>query len=199
MKKNTNPRLNPPSRINMKKACFLFTIVGLGTLTLGLSYADEPPKLPTEQVLSENPSTDDRSADPAHSTQARGKTEQKEGKPSTPKVDSHESKPKEHSHASEKGKQAGPVRAQVKRPAEKESHQPELKRPAAKDKILMGKTGEPPGPRPKLPPGNEAVGPRPGVIRSRGATAALVSRVLITSNTKYSAGPLAGTTIKRRP
>jgi len=185
----------------MKKSRFLFAIVGFGALTLGLSYADEPSRPPAEQVLRQNHPTSDPSAGPPHGNQAHGKIDQKEEKPSKPKEDSHDSKPKDDSHPSEKRRPAGPAKSLVKLPSEKESPQLELKKPVtgAKEGPWMSKTGKPHERLAKPPVGNEAIAPRPGVVRSRGATAALVGRVLITSNAKYSAGPLEGAAIKRYP
>jgi hypothetical protein len=196
----------------MKQARFLFTVIAIGAWTLGVSYADGPSRQPSEQAARQNPAASDRSA---HGSQAPGKIEQADGKPSKPKNDrqnskedghakdlkpkddSGHSKPKEEGRVSEKGRKAGPVKSQGK----KEPKQPEPKKAATAAKVgpMTNKTGKPREQPAKSPAGNEALAPRPGLVRTRGATAALVSRVLITSNTKYSAGPLAGVATQRKP
>jgi hypothetical protein len=209
MMRNTTQNLNLPK--NMKTARFLFTFVSAGTLTLGLGYAREPAKQPTEQVLHEN-----------HSTElAPGKTGPAAGKISEPKDDAHapkkigqtgpdksdpkrkpgqdvretdpKRKPGEDVHKTEPKKKPGEDLHKTnlaRKPAE-QARQPELKKPAvAKDGTTMKKAGNLHDPLAKSLAGNEALAPRPGVIRSRGATAALVGRVLIPSNAKFSAGPL---------
>jgi hypothetical protein len=200
----------------MKTARFLFTIIAFGALTLGLSHAGEPapqpteqvlrqnhpigtppqgavkPRPPMEQVLHENHSTRDRSADPAHGNQARGKLDPTDKKHSSPKDDSH---------AAKKIRQAVAVKTEPQRTPGHQVHQPGSKKPAtaAKDRLQMNKTGKPRQQLAKSAVGNQALPPPPGRVRSRNATAALVGRVLITSNAKYSAGPLDGAAIKRKP
>ena len=46
--------------------------------------------------------------------------------------------------------------------------------------------------------GKEAVAAHPAAIRARNVTAAMVGRVLVTSDTKYSAGPLNGAAAPRK-
>jgi hypothetical protein len=176
----------------MKTARFLFIMVAFGAYALRFGYAGESPRQPAERIARENHPISHPSAGPAHGSQERGEIDQKEEKPS---------KVKEDSHTPEKARQAAPVKSQVKLPSEREPHQPEFRKPstAAKDGPLMNRTEKPRQQSARLPAGDEALAPRPGVVRNRGATAANVGRVLITSNARYSAGPLAGAAVKRNP
>jgi hypothetical protein len=151
----------------MKRARFLFIVIGLGALTLASSYAGEP----SRQTV---------------------KNERK---------DETLSKPREDGHSSAMGRQAGPPKSPPKLLPEIESHPPGLKKPAtaAKAGPLTERTEKPREQPAKPPAGNAALAPRPGVVRNRGATAANVGRVLVTSNTRYSAGPLDGAALKRKP
>jgi hypothetical protein len=224
MTRNTTQNLNLPKK--MKTARILFTLVGIGTLNLGLSYADELSKQPTEQVLHENHSTSDPSSDPAHA-----KLKPTEEKILEPKDDGHASKkigraeaiktdperkpgdghretdpkrrPDDDFHKTNPKRKPGDDvhKTDPKHKPGDELHQPNLKKSAtaAKEGPMIKKVGNPHDSPAKLPFGNEVVGLRPGVIRSRGATAALVGRVLVTSNTKFSAGPLDAAVKQGKP
>ena len=181
----------------MKTPRFLFTIIAFGSLTLGPSYADEPSKPPTGQVLRQKHSTSDRAADPAHGNKRRDKIDQTDGEHSNPKDDSHTVK---------KIGQAGPIKTEPKRAAGGQLHQAALKKAAiaAREGPVMNRTGNPHEQLAMLPAGKEAGAPPPGLGPSRrAAAAAALGKILgvtrITSNAKSSAGALDGAAIQRKP
>ena len=71
MKRNLNRKLNP-LKINMKRGCFLFTMISFGAFTLGVSLADEPSGQPSRQGLDENQTTSDHPADHMYGNQKDG-------------------------------------------------------------------------------------------------------------------------------
>jgi hypothetical protein len=191
----------------MKTARFLLTFIGCGVLALRVSYADEPSKPPTDQIFRENHSTEP----------AQSKTEPTAGKISEPKDGSQASKkivltgpsktdskrkPGADIHKTDPKKKPGEDlhKTDLARKPVERTHQSDMKKPAtAKDGIMTNKVGNSRNPLAKMPAGNESLASRAGVVRSRGATAALVGRVLIPSSTKYSAGPLDGASLQRTP
>lgn len=185
----------------MKTARLFLIILGLGAFNFGLSYAGEPPRPTAEQILRENHLASDRSPELAHGIQAHEKADPKVGKSAKPEEDSQDAKPKAESLASLKSRPAGLVKSNVRFPSEKESHFPESKKPApvAREGLLPGKTGKPREPLARSPVADEAGVPYRGVLCSRNATAAMVGRVLITSNTKYSTAAFGGPASKRNP
>ena len=194
----------------MKKAHVLFRIIAFGSLTFALAYADEPSGQPEERFSHQQQETGDPSAGPARSSQVHGKTDQTAGKDLKPKVDSQHTKPKEEGQHikpkeerrnSEKGKLAGPVKPKVKHPVEKEPRQLEPKKAVtvATDILAKSKVAKPREQMAKMQSVNNTPGLRPGTIRSRGATAALGGRGLITSSARYSEAVIGGAAMKRIP
>jgi hypothetical protein len=171
----------------MKTKLLLLTILGSGALTLGVSYAGESPRLPAKPDSHANHAAALRPAGPV-----RG-----DGSPMEP----NHSQLNNTGHTSERSNPAGSLHTETKRPSLNGPHQLAVKKAAiaAKDGSTMHQTRNPHEQPARLPAGYQAVALRPGIASGRSATAAMVGRVLITSNTKYSAGPLDGVAIKRKP
>jgi hypothetical protein len=170
----------------MKTARFLFTIVGFGALTLGLSYAGEPSSHSSEQNPRENHTA---SARPAGRRQGNG--DQMDRKPSL----LHN-----NGHALERSSQAGPLHTQINRTLGNELHQPGLKKAAtaATGGLMMNKIENHHQQLARLPVGGGTTAPWPGVVRSRSATLAAIGG-LTASSAKNSAAALNGAAIKRKP
>jgi hypothetical protein len=171
----------------MKTARFLFTIVVLGALTPGLNYAGEPSKLPAEPKLRQIHPTTIRPADRAHDRIDQAH------RPHSSLINPGPS--------TERSSQVSPKNNQTKSASGNPLHQPGMKKAptAGNDGLMLNNTANHHQRAAKLPVGTGSTTPWTGVVRSRNATAALVGRVLITSNAKYSAGPLDGAAVKRKP
>jgi hypothetical protein len=155
----------------MKKTRFLFALVGFGAITFGLAYAGEPSRPSAEHASHPNHPTTLRPVEREH-----GKLEQSKQK-----------------HAALPDEGRAPLNPPARKVLPNEVHPTESKKAAsAKNGPMMNKTGSPHEQPDKL-------APAPVLAHSRNATAALVGRVLVTSNAKYSAGPLAGAAAQRKP
>ncbi len=178
----------------MKTARFLFTIVGSGALTLGLSYAGESSTQPTGQATYENHATSDRPADHARGKQV-GPTG--EAKPTQGHI---RDRPKQvaKSYEGSGGKRGD--NTQTKRASANDLQQPGLKRAAtATDAgLMMNKIENRREPLIKLPVIGGTTTPAPGVVRSRSTTAAVIGGLAASSARNSTAG-INGTTIKHRP
>jgi hypothetical protein len=181
----------------MKTARFL--VMAFGALALGVGYAGEPSSQSSEQVLHQNHTTGDPSAKPAQGKQEGGKIDQTPGKDLKPKEDNHHSKLKEDGRASEKGGKAGPVKPQVKRPSEKEPHQPERKRAAtaANEGLMKNKTENHREQPARLATGRGATAPLPGGVRGRSATTTAAGRAA-SASAKHSSLALNGSDMIKR-
>ncbi len=207
--------------MNMKTPRFLFTIVGFGALTLGLSLADEPSRQPSEQAPNENHTTSDRPAEQVQGEGAHDKRDQPDGKPSNSKAESH---------ASEQSRQLGSASKALPRNRLGQDHVKQdairhedarnqrvdhthtqrtpannLQRPGASKAATVPKAGsmintvgnhrEQPA---RLPVGSGATAPLPGVVRSQGTGTASVGG-LAPSSAKSSTAGINGTGMGRRP
>jgi hypothetical protein len=162
----------------MKTARLLLTIVALGALTLGRSYAGQPSKPPAEQNLRQLHATHDRPASP----------EQAERKQSL----SHN-----NGHASEKSSRQAPLKTPTQRASANELRPPGLKK-AAPTAAHGGWT------RNKIenhhepaqgPGGGGTTAPWPGVSRHRSATTAALGGGR-TSSAKNSTAALDGAAMR---
>jgi hypothetical protein len=205
----------------MKTPRFLFTIIGFGSLTLGLSLAGEPSRQPAGQEPSENHTTSDRPAEQVQGKGAHDKRDQPDGKPSNSKAESH---------ASEQSRQPGSASKALPRNRLGQDHAKQdairhedarnqrvdhthtqhtpandLQRPGASKAATAAKAGsminalgnhrDQPA---RLPVGSGATAPLPGVVRGRGAGTASVGG-LAPSSAKSSAAGINGTGMGRRP
>jgi hypothetical protein len=150
----------------MKTAGFLFTIISLGTLSLGVSFAEQSSGQPPGQGLDENQTTSDRSADHRDGKQKGVNKEQ---------ADTMHPNLSDSSRASERSSQNGPIKKvilpvsrlgqdrpkqvandhgvagekrvnnpQSKLPSVNDFHQPGFNQPStavAKDGSMMNRTG----------------------------------------------------------
>jgi hypothetical protein len=159
----------------MKTTRLLFTIIGFGALTLGLGFADEPPKQLSKPEARENPAS---------------------VRPAVPK----RSQVNDDGHAPEKSSHAVPINPQHKSTPVNELHQPALRKTAISpnDGLLANKAANHLEQPAKLPVGSGTTAPRPGVVRSRSVTAAVIGGPT-PSNTKHSAAAIDGTAIQRKP
>jgi hypothetical protein len=167
----------------MKKARLLIIFVGCGTLTLGLSYAGEASKERREQALRDNRAASERPSAPLE-----GKKDQAAQK---------QDEPKPESHAAKKFGPAGPIKTEPRHLWGEPLHQPWLKKPGHAES-LTSRAGKPLEKSSKQLADPRDSGP-PVLARSRNATAALVGRVLVTSTTKYPAGPFGNSALQRKP
>jgi hypothetical protein len=207
--------------MNMRTPRFLFTIIGFGSLTLGLSLAGEPSRQPSGQEPSENHTTSGRPADQAQGNGARDNRDQPDGKPSNSNAESH---------ASEQSRQPGSASMAIPRNRLGQDHAKQvairhedarnqrvdrshtqrtpandLQRPGANKAATVAKAGSMLNPlgnhrdQPaRLPMGSGTIAPLPGVVRSRGAGTASVGG-LAPSSAKSSAAVINGTGMGRRP
>jgi hypothetical protein len=172
----------------MKTARFLLVAIGFGALTLGRSFAGEPSRPHPEQEARDTHALGVRPAEPVPGSgvQANRTHSLSDG----------------NGHVPERSSQARPLNILPKRASANEVHQPALKKTptAANQGLMMNKTANHHEQPAKLPAGSGMSLARSGVGhgQSIGATA-LDGRVLITSSAKYSAGPLDGAAIKRKP
>ena len=178
----------------MKTARFLFTIAGFGALTLGLGYAAEPSRQPSEQDVHQIHATGDHPAGPVHGKQTPSKTD-----PASRKL----SQPKAEGRASTKRRQAGPIRLQPKSAPANALPPPALKTAAPAPKAgsgmggsMVNKAGN--QPLAKLPGVGGTTAPSPGAVRGRSATAAVLGG-LAASGAKNSAAVINGTAMKSKP
>jgi hypothetical protein len=165
----------------MNTARILFTIVGLGALTLGLCYAGESSKLPAEQGPHKSHAT---SVHPADRDQ----------------MDRKHSLSNSNGHGAERSGRTAPIYTQTKRASGNELHQPGLKKAAtaANGGLMINRTGNQHGQPARLPGGSGAAASGTGVVRSRKAGAAGIGGIT-TSSARNSAAVLNGTGIKRKP
>ena len=205
----------------MKTTRFLFTIVGFGALTLGLSFAGEPSIQPSAPSPTENHATSDRPADQAQGSPGRGKSDQTDG--------TH-SKSKDDSRASEQSSQAGPISkamathrpnqgrpkkganrqedpsgqrvndTQTKQPSVSNLHQPGLNQAAtaARDGLRMNTIGSQRQPPARLPVVSATTAPLPCTVRGRGAASATIGG-LAASSARSSTAAINGAAIKPKP
>jgi hypothetical protein len=165
----------------MKTARLLLVITGFGALSLGLGFAEEPPKLPNAH----GKHTIAASAEPEHAGEAL--------------LNRPHSLLNNNGHVTERSGQAGPLNFQPKRAQANENHSPALKNaPAAANRgstINVTKVADHATPPPKLP---VASGNAPAlseeVHAQKNATATVGG--LRTSTTKTSVASLNGTAIK---
>ena len=103
--------------------------------------------------------------------------------------------------ASLKRGQAGPMVNQITRTPPNKPHQPGLKPSniSANGGLVKNKSGNLRESLTKFPPGDEAITTRPSVVRGRIATTAAIGGLGLSSSAKYSAGPLNGAAIHRKP
>jgi hypothetical protein len=176
----------------MNTTRLLFAIIGFGTFTLAPSYADEPSKQATQHVLRQSHPTSEHAVEPAHGSPVRGTIDQPDGK---------HPKPRDDGHVAKKIGQAGHNKTEPNHPLGDQLHQLDVRKAATpgKNGPILNKAGNPRAQLAKPAPGNLDVAPHSGAVRSRNATAANVGRVLITSNAKYSAGPLNVLAPPRKP
>lgn len=99
----------------MKTMRFLFAVVGLGGLTLGITFADPPSNQSSGQDSSQNHSTGDQSVNPGHGTQTNGT-----GGPTDKKL----SQTNAGSHAPEKTSQTAQTKTPPQKPSGKNPSQP---------------------------------------------------------------------------
>jgi hypothetical protein len=179
----------------MKTTRFLFALLAVSAGTLGSSYAGELPKASTGKAPDENHPALDHPAESAHRNQERPKSDRPEERPG---------QPIEALHPPKKIGPPGPIKiekTEARRPLSEPLRQaaPKKAAPASRQGTLLNKAASPHERAAKAPSGNEALASRPGAVRGRRATAALVGRVLVTSNAKYSEGPLNSAAVQRKP
>jgi hypothetical protein len=169
----------------MKIVPLLFTLIGLGAITVGLSYANEPASQPSKRETHEYHAASDRSSGPEH-----GQKIQSNGK---------HSEPKEIGRAAEKGIHAGALNMQGQQTQLNELHQAALGKaaPAAKNGLIMNKLGNHNEQTAKLPPGKEFTVPTPVVVLGRSANTVSTGG-LARSSIKNSSSLLDGGAIKRK-
>jgi hypothetical protein len=160
----------------MKTARFLFTIIGLGALTLGVSHAGEPSSQSSGEDPHKNHATSVRPADPVH-----GNKDQMD-------------------RTSKKSSQALPINNQSKRAPVNEVHQTGLKKAAtaANEGLMMNKIRNNHEQRARLPVGSGTTAPLPGAVHARSATVAVIGG-LAASSGKHSAAVVNGAAMKRKP
>jgi hypothetical protein len=98
---------------------------------------------------------------------------------------------------------ADPMNAQTKRASANELHQSVLKKAAttataANAGLMMNKMGNHYEPPARLPVGSGTTAPRPGVVRSRSATVAVIGGATA-STARHPAAVVDGTAIMRKP
>jgi hypothetical protein len=103
-----------------------------------------------------------------------------------------------NSHAAPRGQRVGNTQAQSA--SANDLHQPGLNKPvtAAKDGLMMNKTGNPRQPLAKSPLGTGTPVPLPGVVRGRGAATASIGGWAAAS-AKNSAAAINGTGMRPKP
>jgi hypothetical protein len=197
----------------MKMARFLFTTVGFGALTLGLSLAGEPSKQTSGQAPSEDQAASRRPAGQAQGNQARDNREQTDGTPSKSKADSRafeqsrlagptkkampiqrpgQDRPKQAANGHEAPGNQRVVDTHIRRTPANDLHQPGLSKTAtvAKDGLMISTRGN------HLGGGTTA--PLPGVVRGQGPAPASIGGVAA-SGARSSTAAINGTGMKPKP
>jgi hypothetical protein len=205
----------------MKTRRFLFAIIGFGSLTLGLSLADEASRQPPGQAPSENHTTSDTPADQVHGYAARDSKARPDGKPAESKADRHVSEQSSHPGSTSKAIPGNRSNPDHPKPVAINHEDPrneggnhvhtqrtpanELQRPGSskgatvvKAGSMMNTLGHHRDQPARLPVGSGATAPLPGVVRGRGAGTASVGG-LAPSSAKSSAAGINGTGMGRRP
>jgi hypothetical protein len=208
----------------MKTACFLFTIIGFGALTLGVSLADQPSGQPSGPGPEKKETTSDRPANQMRGKQ-KGLNEEQ--------ADTLHHGLGESGGASKKSSQTGPIKKvilpahrpdhdhpkqvtdnhgyagekrvdnpQSKLPSVNSFHQPGLNHPStavAKDELTINRTANPQEELTKrLPVGNGANASLPGVVHSGGAGTPINGQLTL-SRAKTSTAVLNGTGMRHKP
>jgi hypothetical protein len=192
---NPNQKLKLP-RINMKTVCFLFTVVGFGALTLGITFADPPSGQSSSQLPGEGANQSHTSGDhPAHPVQGSQTNNNND------QTDKKHSQSNADSNTPEKVSQAGSTKTQPKRPSVKNTSQPTPglnKTPAVvRGELPVNKlvTNSAQPPRPPAVGVTAVLGP--GIVRkSAGPTTSLGG--LAASSIKTSTAGINGTGMQRK-
>jgi len=207
--------------MNIKTPRLLFTIIGFGALTLGLSSAGEPPRQASGPGPSGDQATSNRLAGQVHGNQARDHGEQTDGKRSNSKNDSHppeqssqagptrkalptnrqgQDRPKQATNSRQEPSGQRVDKTQSKRPSATALHQPGLNQTAAaaKDGVAMNPIGTHREQLARLPVGSGTTPPSHSVVRGQSAAAASIGGPA-PSSAKYSAAVINGTGMGRRP
>jgi hypothetical protein len=170
----------------MKTARFLFRLIGCGVLALGMGFAGEPARQPSEPDSHGNHAASAPPADRVH-----GNTDQ---------MDEGHSKFTEDGRTSEMSGLAGSLNARSKSTPVNPLHQPGWTKAAtgANVGLLMNRIGNRRQPLAKPPVGGGITMPLPGALRGRGAATAVIGGAAA-SSAKNSAAALNGAAMKRKP
>lgn len=162
----------------MKTANLLLTMFGFGVLSIGLSFAGEPPRQLSGLDTRENLAANNRPSDPLQRNLARGKRDQ--------------------SHVTAENGRAR-MSSLPKRSGSNDFRRFGLdKTTAANDELKMNKMGSRREPPARLPISSGMPRQSPHIARDRGAAATTIGGSA-TPSAKHSAAVITGTGIRRKP